>query len=103
MGVSEQCILSTTDFILDSDVIEDNFSVGGLNLSGEMALDVLPIFLEFMFTVRESKFDCFDGGIPSAGPLAAHLDLFGWLRSTKGYFSRSHASKVLFRSRNMVQ
>jgi len=103
MRVSEQRILSTTDFVLDSDVIEDNFSVGRLNLSREMALNVLPIFPEFMFAVRESKFDRFDGGIPSAGPLAARLDLFGWLRSTKGYFSRSHASKVLFRSGNMVQ
>ena len=44
MCVSEQHILSTTDFVPDSNVIEDNFSVGGLNLSGEMALNVLPIF-----------------------------------------------------------
>ena len=69
----------------------------------EVPLNIFSIFSEFVFTVRESEYGCFDGGVPSAGPFTAHLDLLCWFWSSKGNFSRSHASNVLFRSGYMMQ
>ena len=68
-----------------------------------MSFNILPIFSELLFSVRESEFSCFDGGVPSTGPFATRLDPFSWFGPSKGDFSMSHASNVLLRSGNMVQ
>jgi len=87
VGVSEECILSTTNFVLDGNIVKDDFSVSRSDSSREMTFDVLSIVLEFLFPVGESEFNHFDSGVPCAGPFATRLDLLGWFGLTKGYFS----------------
>ena len=48
----------------------------GWNFGWEMPLNIFPILSEFLFSMRESEFSHFDGGIPGTGPFATHLDFF---------------------------
>ena len=61
--------------------------MGGCDLSGEVAFNIIPVFSKFVFAVRESEFSRFDGGVPGACPFATRLDPLGWFCSSKGYFS----------------
>jgi len=78
VGVSEECILSTTNFVSDGNIIKDDFLVSRSDSSGEMTFNVLSIVSEFLYPVEESEFNCFEGGIPCTGPFATRLDLLGW-------------------------
>ena len=55
-----------------------------------MSFDIFPILPKFLFSVRKSEFDRFDGGVPGAGPLPTCLDLFCWFGSSKGDLSDEH-------------
>ena len=75
MGVCEQSVLATTNFVADGDVIEDDPSMHRHDFGREMSLNVFSILPKFLLLVRKSEFSRFDGGVPSAGPFAARLDL----------------------------
>ena len=103
MRVGEENVLPSTNFVSDGCIVQNDFLMCRWDSCGEVPFNIFSIFSEFLLAMRGSEFNHFDGGIPGAGPFATHLDLLGWLRSTKGDFSRSHASNVLFRSGYMVQ
>ena len=51
-----------------------------------MSFNVFGVLSELVFSMRESEFNCFDGGVPGTGPFATRLDFFDGFRLPKGDF-----------------
>ena len=52
-------MLTSSDFVPESDVIENDFVMGGNEFGCEFAFDVVSIFEEFFSSMGEGKLDGF--------------------------------------------
>jgi len=101
--ICEEEMLARGNFVAKGSVVEEDFMVGGTEFGSKLRFDVVPIFQEFLPTVREGKGDGSGSFPPSGGPFRSCRDPFLRFRDSESNFRVTQAACSLFIRDNMVE